>query len=132
MAWMMDEYETIVGENHPGVITGKPIALGGSKGRADATARGGIYVTRERTGKISILEPTRFPQTFDDWVTVFKSLFSNLGIPDDEVLFFIDRLLVLLTSCQERRLAEYENIAWWDFVDAKNKSLSYQRYLGEG
>ena len=47
MAWMMDEYETIVGENHPGVITGKPIALGGSKGRADATARGGIYVTRE-------------------------------------------------------------------------------------
>ena len=29
-------------------------------------------------------------------------------------------------------MAEYENIAWWDFVDAKNKSLSYQRYLGEG
>ena len=68
----------------------------------------------------------------DDWSTVFKSLFSNLGIPDNEVLFFIDRLLVLLTTCQERRLAEYENIAWWDFVDAKNKSLSYQRYLGEG
>lgn len=47
MAWMMDEYETIVGEKHPGVITGKPLALGGSPGRVDATARGGIYVTRE-------------------------------------------------------------------------------------
>ena len=47
MAWMMDEYETIVGEKHPGVITGKPIPLGGSPGRGDATARGGIYVTRE-------------------------------------------------------------------------------------
>jgi glutamate dehydrogenase (NAD(P)+) len=47
MAWMMDEYETIQGENHPGVITGKPIPLGGSQGRNDATARGGIYVTRE-------------------------------------------------------------------------------------
>lgn len=47
MAWMMDEYETIIGENHPGVITGKPLALGGSKGRGDATARGGIYATRE-------------------------------------------------------------------------------------
>jgi 15-cis-phytoene desaturase len=94
-----------------------------------------VYSTRveiARTGKVAFLEPTRFPQTFDDWVTVFKSLFSNLGIPDDEVLFFIDRLLVLLTTCQERRLAEYENIAWWDFVEAKNKSLSYQRYLGEG
>lgn len=94
-----------------------------------------VYSTRveiARTGKIAFLEPTRFPVTLDDWSTVFKSLFSNLGIPDNEILFFIDRLLVLLTSCQERRLAEYENIAWWDFVDAKNKSLSYQRYLGEG
>ncbi|MEJ5348441.1 MAG: Glu/Leu/Phe/Val dehydrogenase [Desulfosoma sp.] len=47
MAWMMDEYETIVGQHHPGVITGKPVPLGGSLGRHDATARGGIYVTRE-------------------------------------------------------------------------------------
>jgi len=47
MAWMMDEYEKILGEAHPGVITGKPIPLGGSQGRGDATARGGIYVTRE-------------------------------------------------------------------------------------
>jgi glutamate dehydrogenase (NAD(P)+) len=47
MAWMMDEYETIVGQHHPGVITGKPIPLGGSQGRGDATARGGIYATRE-------------------------------------------------------------------------------------
>ena len=47
MAWMMDEYEAIVGHHHPGVITGKPIPLGGSEGRGDATARGGISVTRE-------------------------------------------------------------------------------------
>jgi glutamate dehydrogenase (NAD(P)+) len=47
MSWMMDEYETIVGESHPGVITGKPVAIGGSQGRMDATARGGIYVARE-------------------------------------------------------------------------------------
>jgi len=47
MAWMMDEYETIMGEKHPGVITGKPIPLGGSQGRGDATARGGVYVLQE-------------------------------------------------------------------------------------
>ncbi len=47
MAWMMDEYETIVGHSHPGVITGKPLAVGGSQGRGDATARGGIYCVRE-------------------------------------------------------------------------------------
>ena len=36
-----------MGEKHPGVITGKPIPIGGSQGRGDATARGGIYVTQE-------------------------------------------------------------------------------------
>jgi glutamate dehydrogenase (NAD(P)+) len=54
MAWMMDEFETIVGEAHPGVITGKPIPLGGSQGRGDATARGGIYVTREAAKLVGI------------------------------------------------------------------------------
>ena len=47
MAWMMDEYSKIAGKNQFGVITGKPIPLGGSLGRGDATARGGIYVLRE-------------------------------------------------------------------------------------
>ncbi len=47
MAWMMDEYATIVGHTEFGMITGKPIPLGGSLGRNDATARGGMYVLRE-------------------------------------------------------------------------------------
>jgi glutamate dehydrogenase (NAD(P)+) len=54
MAWMMDEYETLVGQHHPGVITGKPIPLGGSEGRGDATARGGIYVIREAARELGI------------------------------------------------------------------------------
>ena len=54
MAWMMDEYETLVGHHHPGVITGKPIPLGGSEGRGDATARGGVYVTREAAKTLGI------------------------------------------------------------------------------
>jgi glutamate dehydrogenase (NAD(P)+) len=47
MAWMMDEFSVIKGYNVPGVITGKPLALGGSEGRGDATARGGVYTVRE-------------------------------------------------------------------------------------
>jgi glutamate dehydrogenase (NAD(P)+) len=54
MGWMMDEFETLVGEHHPGVITGKPIPLGGSEGREDATARGAIYVMREAAKELSI------------------------------------------------------------------------------
>lgn len=47
MAWMMDEYEAIMGRHLPGIITGKPVQLFGSLGRGDATARGGIYTVRE-------------------------------------------------------------------------------------
>ncbi|MFW5915678.1 MAG: Glu/Leu/Phe/Val family dehydrogenase [Planctomycetota bacterium] len=55
MAWMMDEYEAMNGGRHePGMITGKPIALGGSLGRGDATARGGCYVVREAAEAIGL------------------------------------------------------------------------------
>lgn len=54
MAWMMDEYEKAHGHKAPGVITGKPLQLGGSAGRGDATARGGVYTVREAAKKMGI------------------------------------------------------------------------------
>ncbi len=54
MAWMMDEYSIIRGHMVPGIITGKPLQLGGSAGRSDATARGGIYTTREAAKALEI------------------------------------------------------------------------------
>ncbi|MDP3267520.1 MAG: Glu/Leu/Phe/Val dehydrogenase [Legionella sp.] len=47
MGWMMDEYSKIVRQATPAVITGKPIALGGSQGREDATGRGAYYCIKE-------------------------------------------------------------------------------------
>ena len=47
MSWMMDEYSRISGKNQFGAITGKPVGLGGSAGRYDATARGGVFTIRE-------------------------------------------------------------------------------------
>ncbi|MBI4087141.1 Glu/Leu/Phe/Val dehydrogenase [Candidatus Kaiserbacteria bacterium] len=44
MGWMLDEYETITGKNEPGMITGKPLVLGGSVGRDTATAQGAVHV----------------------------------------------------------------------------------------
>jgi len=54
MAWMMDEYSVIAGKPQFGVITGKPVSIGGSKGRGDATARGGMYTIREAANSIGI------------------------------------------------------------------------------
>jgi len=54
MAWMMDEYTKLTGTYCPGMITGKPVALGGSHGRGDATARGAIYTIREACRHLGI------------------------------------------------------------------------------
>jgi len=47
MAWIMDTYSMTLGYACPGVVTGKPIEIGGSLGRREATGRGVFYVTRE-------------------------------------------------------------------------------------
>jgi glutamate dehydrogenase (NAD(P)+) len=54
MAWMLDEYETLMGHREPGVITGKPGMLGGSAGRGPATAMGGIFTIRETARVLGI------------------------------------------------------------------------------
>jgi len=54
MAWMMDEYSTLAGKQQFGVITGKPLPLGGSPGRGDATARGGMFTVREAAKELKI------------------------------------------------------------------------------
>lgn len=54
MAWMVDEFAFMKGYNEFGMITGKPLALGGSQGRGDATARGGMICLREAAAVLKI------------------------------------------------------------------------------
>lgn len=54
MAWMVDEYSKIVGHNSPGVITGKPLIYGGSKGRTAATGYGVALMAREAVKRLQI------------------------------------------------------------------------------
>lgn len=53
MAWMRDEYEKLVGHSDPGMITGKPLAEGGSEGRSFSTAQGGVYCVTELAKKMN-------------------------------------------------------------------------------
>lgn len=64
MAWMLDEYEKIVGHHEPGFITGKPIELGGSLGRDTATAQGGAYVLQNIIYKMKVKVKTAAVQGF--------------------------------------------------------------------
>jgi len=59
MGWMADEYGALQGRPCPAVITGKPIPLGGSLGREDATARGGFYVLNHLQEELNLNNGTR-------------------------------------------------------------------------
>jgi len=54
MAWMLDEYETIVGRHQPGTITGKPLSVGGSASRGPATGRGGALIMKLAAEKLNL------------------------------------------------------------------------------
>jgi len=54
MAWMMDTYSMQMGHAVPGVVTGKPIAIGGSEGRSEATGRGVVYMIIEAAKKLRL------------------------------------------------------------------------------
>lgn len=54
MAWIMDTYSMNVGHSVPGVVTGKPLSIGGSEGRLEATSRGCVYIIREAARKLNL------------------------------------------------------------------------------
>ena len=54
MGWMLDEYENLVGRHKPGVITSKPIEIGGSPGRSESTGRGVSFMIREAADKLDM------------------------------------------------------------------------------
>lgn len=81
MAWMMDEYEKLVGEHAPGMITGKPLAIGGSQGRGFSTAQGGVYVLREAVKKLGLTpaSTTVAIQGFGNAGSHMAKILSHLG-----------------------------------------------------
>ena len=84
-------------------------------------------------GLAAVVTTSRFPRSFDDLKVVLQAAFNNdTGITSDDVDFFTGKLWQILTSCQERRLAEYELINWWDFIDADKRSKPYQKFFGHG
>lgn len=77
---------------------------------------------------------SRFPTSAIDLLRLLREIFDEkeLGLSDDDIKHFADRLWQIATSCNNRRLAEYEKICWWDFIDASSRSVAYQEFLAKG
>jgi uncharacterized protein with NAD-binding domain and iron-sulfur cluster len=83
-----------------------------------------------------LLAPVHLPRSFTDLHKAFRFLFEyadRVRIAPEDAAYFVDRLLLLLTSCEERRFEEYENLSWWEFSGAESRrSPNYAKYLADG
>lgn len=80
MGWMLDEYEEVVGHKAPGVITGKPLSLGGSLVRDYATAQGAFYVIDELAKKYHLPKGTKVTiQGFGNGGSFLAKILSEAG-----------------------------------------------------
>lgn len=81
MLWMLDEYEKITGTKAPGVITGKPLGVGGSLGRTEATGYGVVYTLREALNElgVDIKNTTAAVQGFGNVARYAIELFNHYG-----------------------------------------------------
>lgn len=81
MLWMLDEYETIYRARRPGLITGKPVGMGGSLGRTEATGFGVVYTVREALKEIGVRpeKTTASVQGFGNVAQYAIKLYNQIG-----------------------------------------------------
>jgi len=83
MAWLLDEYETIKGLHEPGVVTGKPLILGGSEGRGQATALGAYYVIKNVASKNNTVIIQGFGNAGKNLaIMLYKEGYKIIGVSD--------------------------------------------------
>lgn len=86
--------------------------------------------------KLGVTLPSRFPESLAEVATALKAFLWSVSPRDDipytEIEHFATCVWRILTSCEERRFAEYEKIPWWEFVGAEERSVAYQRLLAIG
>src|SRR6266567_8504961 len=76
-----------------------------------------------RAGNTEITWVARSPRTLEDFRAFLVELLTPFGVPPDELAYFVSRVLIVATSCADRRLREYESIPWWKFISAERMSL---------
>jgi uncharacterized protein with NAD-binding domain and iron-sulfur cluster len=82
-----------------------------------------------------LLSPAHLPRDLRDLHKAFRFMLEyagGVGIPPQDAAHFVDRLLLLLTSCEERRFAEFEHQSWWRFSGAATRGGAYAKYLADG
>jgi uncharacterized protein with NAD-binding domain and iron-sulfur cluster len=86
-------------------------------------------------GRNEIVAAAHLPESLDDLAVLSRFLLevmTSLGIPPEEHAWLVDRLLTLLTSCDERRYEQWDLQSWWVYVRAEERSPAFRKFLADG
>ena len=89
----------------------------------------------QANGANEIVAPAHAPESPDDFAVLARFLREaavTVGVPLPEYAVLVERLLTLLTSCDERRLEQWELQSWWEYTGAEHRSEAFQRFLADG
>lgn len=113
--------------------TMKRIPFTGNKHGVYDNLVGTNRVVMGREGMNEILSLVNFPKSLADLKVIAKALHgSNTGLTAADIETFMDKIWQLMTSCYERRLQEYERMAWWEFTEADDHSDAYNEFFVGG
>jgi 15-cis-phytoene desaturase len=86
-----------------------------------------------RQGQLPVVIPDVFPRSLSDVIDSVPLVLGNrTGLSWTDLAYFASRISLLSSSCEQRRFDEWENVDWWDFVDAGGRCSAYQSLLADG
>jgi uncharacterized protein with NAD-binding domain and iron-sulfur cluster len=115
--------------------TMRRIPAGGGESVLERLAFPSRILLAQAGGRNELLATTGPPQSLDDLGVLSRFLLdvmTGLGIPADEHAWLVDRLLTLLTSCDERRYEQWDLQSWWVYVKAEQRSDAFKKFLADG
>jgi uncharacterized protein with NAD-binding domain and iron-sulfur cluster len=115
--------------------TMRRIPIAGGRSVADRLTGATRILLAQAGGRNELVAGAHLPESLDDLGVLSRFLFdwmTSLGIPPHEHALLMERLLTLLTSCDERRYGQWETQSWWEFVRADARSAPFRRFLADG
>jgi uncharacterized protein with NAD-binding domain and iron-sulfur cluster len=123
----------------PGFYRHLPDTMGriphGGRTAADHLVAATRILLAQAGGRDELVSAAHAPSSFEDLSVIVRFAWefgTGAGIPPHELALFVERLLTLLTSCDERRYEQWENTSWWDYIGAEHRTAAFGKFLADG
>ena len=107
----------------------------GARTAADHLVPATRILLAQAGGRDELVTAAHKPSSLDDLAVLVRFAWAfgtEVGIAPDELALFVERLLMLLTACDERRLEQFELASWWEYVGAEHRSPAFGKFLADG